>query len=82
MKLKKLEEPLSTWKGGRIMDLVKKGRIIQERVRSSCQRVSKDYAKIFANLPIQGRFSSALKIVTYDPCVGVHKINGNAINAL
>ena len=82
MKLKKLEEPLSTWKGGRIMDLVKKGRIIQERVRSSCQRVSKDYAKIFANLTIQGRVSSALKILTYDPCVRVHKINDNAINAL
>ena len=82
MKLKKLEERLSTWKGGRIMDLVKKGRIIQERVRSSCQRVSKDYAKIFANLTIQGRVSSALKILTYDPCVGVHKINDNAINAL
>ena len=50
---KKLEERLSTWKGGRIMDLVKEGRIIQERIRSSCQRVSKDYAKIFANLMMQ-----------------------------
>ena len=34
---KKLEERLSTWKGGRIMDLVKGGRIIQERIRSSYQ---------------------------------------------
>ena len=41
---KKLEERLSTWKGGRIMDLVKEGRIIQELIRSSCQRVSKDFS--------------------------------------
>ena len=47
---KKLEERLSTWKGGRIMDLVKEGRIIQERIRLYYQRVSKGYAKIFANL--------------------------------
>ena len=78
----KLEERLSSWKGGRIMDLVKEGRIIQERIRSSCQRVSKDYAKIFANLMMQGRVSSTLKIFTSDPCVGVHKINDDVINAL
>ena len=50
---KKLEERLSTWKGGGIMDLVKEGRIIQERIRTSCQQVFKDYAKIFANLIMQ-----------------------------
>ena len=54
------------------MDLVKENRIIQKYIRSSCQRVSKDYAKIFANLIMQGRVSSALKILTSDPCVGVH----------
>ena len=64
------------------MDLVKEGRIIQERIRSSCQRVSKDYAKIFANLMTQGRVSLALEILTSDPCVGVHKINDDVINAL
>ena len=37
------------------MDLVKEGRIIQERIRSPCQRVSKDYAKIFSNLMMHGR---------------------------
>ena len=79
---KKLEERLSTWKGGRIMDLVKEGRIIQERIRSSCQRVSKDYAKIFANLMMQGTVGSALKILTSDPCVDVHKISDNVINTL
>ena len=78
----KLEERLSTWKGGGIMDLVKEGRIIQERIRSSCQRVSKDYAKILANLMMQGRVSSALNILTSDPCVSVHKINDDIINAL
>ena len=46
---KKLEERLSTWKGGRIMDLVKEGRIIQERIRSSCQQVSKDMQKSSQN---------------------------------
>ena len=48
---------LKNWtkKGVRIMDLVKEGRIIQERIRSSCQRVSKDYAKIFSNLMMHGR---------------------------
>ena len=35
------------------MDLVKEGKVIQERIRSYCQRISKDYAKIFANLLIQ-----------------------------
>ena len=50
---KKLKERLSTWKGGGIMDLVKEGRIIQERIRTSCQQVFKDYAKIFANLIMQ-----------------------------
>ena len=31
---------------------------------------------------MQGRVSSALKILTSDPCVGVHKINDNVISAL
>ena len=79
---KKIEERLSSWKGGRIMDLVKEGTIIQEHIRSSCQRVSKDYAKIFANLMMQSRVSSALKILSSDPCVGIHKINDDVINAL
>ena len=57
------------------MDQIKEG-------RSSCQRLSKDYAKIFANLMMQGRVSSALKILTSDPGVDVHKINDDAINAL
>ena len=64
------------------MDLVKEGRIIQERIRSSCQQVSKDYAKILTNLLMQRRVSSALKILTSDPCVGVYKINDDDINAL
>ena len=64
------------------MDLVKEDRIIQERIRSSCQQASKDYAKIFANLMMQGRDSSALKIFSSDPWVGVHKINDDVINAL
>ena len=53
------------------MDLVKECRIIQERTTSSCQRVSKNYAKIFATLIMQGRVSSALKILTSDLCIGV-----------
>ena len=64
------------------MDQIKEGRIIQERIRSSCQRLSKDYAKIFANLMMQGRVSSALEILTSDACVGVHKISDDVINAL
>ena len=64
------------------MDLVKEGRIIQECIRSSCQRESKVYAKIFANLMMQGRFISAPKILTSDSCVGLHKINDDVINAL
>ena len=31
---------------------------------------------------MQGRVSSALKILASDPCVGVHKINDDVINAL
>ena len=34
---KKLGEQLSTWKEGRVMDMVKEGRINQERIRSSCK---------------------------------------------
>ena len=63
------------------MDLVKEGKIIQELIRSYCQRVSKDYAKIFANLLIRESYFSP-KNLTFDPCVGVHKINDDVINAL
>ena len=31
---------------------------------------------------MQGKVSSALKILTSDPCIGVHKINDDVINAL
>ena len=62
------------------MDLVKEGRIIQERIRSSCQRVSKDYAKIFANLMTQGRVSLALEILTSDPCVGSMTMSSMLLN--
>ena len=45
-----------------------------------------EYPKIIQksspNLMMQGRVSSALKILTSDPCVGVHKISDNVINAL
>ena len=64
------------------MDLVMEGRIIQERIGSSSQGVSKDYAKNVANLMMQGTVSSTLKNLTSDPCVGVRKINGDVINAL
>ena len=64
------------------MDLVKESRIIQECIRSSCQRLSRDYTKIFVNLVMQGRVSSTMKILTSDPFVGVHKINDDVINAL
>ena len=66
----------------RNMDLVKEGRIIQERIRSSCQQVSKDYAKTFANLMMQGRVSSALKTLTSHPGVCLLKINYNVVIAL
>ena len=49
------------------MDLLKEDRIIQECIRLSCQQVSKDYAKIFANLMMQGRLTLALKMLTSDP---------------
>ena len=52
---KKIDKQLLTWKGGKINDLIKEGRIIQERIKSSCQRASKDYAKIFGNLMMQGK---------------------------
>ena len=68
---------MSTWKGSRIIDSVKEGKIIQERIRSSCKRVSKNYAKIFSNLMMEGRVSSALNILT-----SVHKINDDIINGL
>ena len=64
------------------MDLAMEGRIIQERIRSSSQRVSKDYAKNVANLMMQGTANSTLKNLTSDPCVGARKINGDVINAL
>ena len=64
------------------MHLVKEGRIIQESITSFRQRASKDYTKIFANLIMQGKVSSALKNLTSDPCIGVHKISDDFLNAL
>lgn len=64
------------------MYLVKEARIIQELIRSFCERVSKDYAEIFAILTMHRRLSSVLKILTSDPCLGVHKINDDFVNAL
>ena len=67
---KKLGEQPSTWKGGRVMDMVKEGRINQERIRSSCKP---DDARKSYFSPENFNFWSMFN---------VHKISDNVINAL
>ena len=79
---RKLEERMNTWKEGRIRDLVREGRNIQQKITTSNQRSSEDKAKTFAKLMLQGKVNAALKLLSIDYDNGVHQINDDIINQL
>ena len=69
-------------KEGRIRDLVREGRNIQQKITTSNQRSSEDKAKTFAKLMLQGKVNAALKLLSTDYNNGVHQINDDVINQL
>ena len=78
---RKLEERLLLWKEGQMLDLLKEGRLIQERLKSSKSRILKDIGKNFAKLMMKGKVNAALKMLT-DSHIGVHQINEEIFSAL
>ena len=62
----KLMERLKLWKEGKVSDILEEGRNIQRLLKSARPRQPEDTARIFANLMLQGKVSSALKFLTED----------------
>ena len=56
----KLEIRFQLWKDGNILDLLPKGRTIQERVRNSKSENKRDEAKIFSNLMMHRKINAAV----------------------
>ena len=79
---RKLEERMNAWKEGRIRDLVREGRNIQQKITTSNQQSSEDKDKIFVKLMLQGKVNAALKLLSTDYDNGVHQINDDVINQL
>ena len=70
---------MKIWKDGNIQDLLREGRVIQQRLKESKRRSNEDTAKIFAKLVFQGKINAALKLLSSENENGVHDINDEII---
>ena len=80
--VKKVEDRLKSWKEGKISELLRESRIIQERLKSNKKPPVKDIAKSFANLMFTGRVNAALKLLSDESENGVHTITDDIRNEL
>ena len=80
--LKKVEERMTSWKEGKIYELVQECRIIQHRMMTSKRRNMEETARIFAKLMFQGKVTAALKLLKSDSENGVHNIDENIMKEL
>ena len=71
---RKLDERMTAWKEGRIMDLFQEGQTIQARMTASKPRSSEDESRTFAKFINQGKVNAALKMLS-DSELGIHKVN-------
>ena len=78
---RKLDERITAWKEGRIMDLLQEGRTIQARMIASKLRTSEDEARTFAKFINQGKVNAALKMLS-DSEIGVHEVNKDVLKEL
>ena len=76
-----LETRLQWWSAGNISDLIKEGRAIQNRFKTSSTNNQQNNEKIFSRLMLQGKVAAALRWITN--CQGsVLKISRQVIRSL
>ena len=78
----KVRDRLKAWKEGRILDLLRECRVIQERLKTGARAPAKDCAKSFAKLMFAGKVNAALKLLTEESENGVHKMSEEIRNEL
>ena len=79
---KKLEERQQLWNEGRIDELMRENRNIQESPVNSTNRIPEDSPHNFIKLMWQGKVRAALKLLNYDYDNGVLKVDDNVLKYL
>ena len=76
---RKLDERITAWKEGRIMDIFQEGRTIQSRMTTSKPRSSEDEALTFAKFINQGKVNAVLKMLSDSE---IHEVNKGVLKEL
>ena len=71
--IKVLAHRLELWQEGKLLDLLREGKIIQGKLASTKQRSTEDVTRIFSKLMLLGKVSAALKFLDESSQNGVLK---------
>ena len=74
----KLEIRFQLRKDGNILDLLREGRTIQERLRNSKSENKRDKPRIFSNLMMQGKINAAVKMLS-NSNIGIHSVDDKVL---
>ena len=77
----KLEIRFQLWKDGNILDLLREGRTIEERLRNPKSENKRDKAKKFSNLMMHGKINAAVEMLS-NWSTGIHSVDDKVLKQL
>jgi len=77
-----LKRRLALWQEGKIDELIREGRAIQQRLSKGKRADPPNKAKIFANLVMNGQINSALRYLSDNNCEGVLPLTDETMKQL
>ena len=77
--LKKLDERLAMWRKGKIDELLRECKMIQQKLITSKVRSNDDTARIFAKFMFQGKINASVKFLSSENIQGVLKLGDGFI---
>jgi hypothetical protein len=80
--VKLLSQRFDLWREGKLLDLLREGKIIQSKLASAKRRSSEDVTRIFSKLMFQGKVSAALKFLDESSQNGVLPSSPEVIDSL
>ena len=77
-----LERRLKQWNEGKILDILKEGTIIQNKLKEKPARAAEDISRIFSKLMFEGKVGAALKFLDENSNNGVLKPTDEVVDKL
>ena len=77
----KIEIRFQLWKDGNILDLLREGRTILERLQNSKSKNKRYEAKRFSNLTMHGKINAAVRMLL-NWNTGIHSVNDKVLKEL